>query len=171
MIIGSNAAENHPISFRWVTQAMNKGAKLISVDPRFTRTSSRADLYVPLRSGTDIAFIGAIINYIMENDLFNREYLVDHTTASFLVTPEFDFQDGLYTGYDKDKRRYEKSSWQYQLDENGIPKTDKTLQDPNCVLQLMKKHYSRYTLEKVSQITGTSPELIVETAKPPTERH
>ncbi|KPL02614.1 MAG: formate dehydrogenase [candidate division Zixibacteria bacterium SM23_73_2] len=165
MIIGSNAAENHPISFKWVTEAMDNGAKLISVDPRFTRTSARADLYVPIRSGTDIAFIGAVINYILENNLYNKEYLVDHTTVSFLVNPDFGFKDGYFTGYDKNKRLYDKSSWQYQLDENGIPKMDKTLMDPNCVFQLLKKHYSRYTLEKVSGITGAPPEMIVEAAK------
>ncbi len=165
MIIGSNAAENHPISFRWVTKAMENGAKLISVDPRFTRTSARADLYVPIRSGSDIAFIGAIINYVLQNDLYNTEYLLDHTNASFLVNPDFGFDDGLFTGYNEKKRKYDKKSWQYQLDENGIPKIDKTLKDPNCVFQLLKKHFSRYTLEKASQITGASPESIVKTAK------
>ena len=86
MIIGSNAAENHPISFRWVSQAIDKGAKLISVDPRFTRTSARADLYVPIRSGTDIAFIGAIINYILQNDFYNREYLhISHAVPTALI--------------------------------------------------------------------------------------
>ncbi|GAG26679.1 unnamed protein product, partial [marine sediment metagenome] len=94
MIIGSNAAENHPISFKWVTKAMENGAKLISIDPRFTRTSSRADIYAPLRSGTDIALMGGIINYVLQNGLYNKDYIVDHTNASFLVNPDFGFEDG-----------------------------------------------------------------------------
>ncbi len=165
MIIGSNAAENHPISFKWVTKAMENGAKLISIDPRFTRTSSRADIYAPLRSGTDIAFMGGIINYVLQNGLYNEDYLVDHTNASFLVNPDFHFEDGLFSGYNKDERKYDKGTWQYQLDEKGIPKIDKTLKDPNCVFQLLKEHFSRYTLEKVSGTTGTSPEMIVKIAK------
>ncbi len=165
MIIGSNAAENHPISFRWVTKAMENGAKLISVDPRFTRTSSRADIYAPIRSGSDIAFVNGLMNYIIHNNLYNKDYLVDHTNASFLVNPKFGFSNGLFTGYDTAKRMYAKDTWQYQLDENGNPQKDPTLQDPNCVFQLLKKHLSRYTLEKVSSITGCPTELIVEVAK------
>ena len=165
MIIGSNAAENHPISFKWVTKAMENGAKLISIDPRFTRTSSRADIYAPLRSGTDIALMGGIINYVLQNGLYNKDYIVDHTNASFLVNPGFGFEDGLFSGYNNKKRKYDKKSWQYQLDEKGIPKIDKTLKDPNCVFQLLKEHFSRYTLEKVAGTTGTSPEMIVKIAK------
>jgi formate dehydrogenase-N alpha subunit len=165
MIIGSNAAENHPISFRWVTKAMENGAKLISIDPRFTRTSARADIYAPIRPGTDIAFVNGLMNYIIENNLYFKEYLVDHTTASYLVDPAFGFNDGLFTGYNPDKRMYAKDTWKYQLDENGIPKKDPTLQDPQCVFQLFKKHLSRHTLEKVSSITGCPSKLIVEVAK------
>ncbi|KPJ66149.1 hypothetical protein AMJ44_08815, partial [candidate division WOR-1 bacterium DG_54_3] len=121
MIIGSNAAENHPISFRWVTKAMDNGAKLISVDPRFTRTSARADIYAPIRSGSDIAFVDGVMNYIIQNNLYNKDYLVDHTNASFLVDEGFGFDDGLFTGYDKAKRMYAKDTWRYQLDENGNP--------------------------------------------------
>ncbi len=165
MIIGSNAAENHPISFKWVNKAMENGAKLISIDPRFTRTSSRADIYAPLRSGTDIALMNGIINYILQNGLYHKDYLVDHTNAGFLVNPQFGFKDGLFSGYNKSQKRYDKKSWQYQLDEKGIPKIDKTLEDPNCVFQLLKKHLSRYTLEKVSNITGTPVEKIVNIAK------
>jgi formate dehydrogenase major subunit len=165
MIIGSNAAENHPISFKWVSKAMENGAKLISVDPRFTRTSARADIYVPLRSGTDIAFVNGVMNYILEKKLYNQEYLIDHTNATFLVSPEYGFKDGLFTGYVSEQRRYDKKTWVYQLDENGLPKKDNTLQDPNCVFQLLKKHLSRYTLDLVSKITGTPKELIIEVAK------
>jgi formate dehydrogenase-N alpha subunit len=165
MIIGSNAAENHPISFRWVSKAMENGAKLISVDPRFTRTSARADIYAPIRSGSDIAFVNGVMNYILQNNLYNKDYLIDHTNATYLVNPSFGFSDGLFTGYDPTKRMYAKDTWQYQLDENGIPKKDPTLSDPQCVFQLMKKHFSRYTLEKVSSITGCPSEMIVEVAK------
>ena len=114
LIIGSNAAENHPVSFKWVTKAMDNGAKLINVDPRFTRTSARADIYAPLRSGTDIAFINAIINYVLQNELYHKDYIVDHTNASFLVNEKFGYKDGLFTGYDKKKRMYNKKTWQYQ---------------------------------------------------------
>ncbi len=154
MIIGSNAAENHPISFKWVTKAMENGATLISVDPRFTRTSSKADIYAPLRSGTDIAFIGGIINYCLSKKLYNEEYVVNYTNAAHLVDPGYKFIDGLFSGYDKNKRSYEKASWQYQVDEKGIPKRDPTLKDKNCVLNLMKEHYARYTPEMVSKVTG-----------------
>ncbi len=165
MIIGSNAAENHPVSFRWVGKAMENGAKLISVDPRFTRTSARADIYAPIRSGSDIAFVDGVMNYIIQNNLYNRDYLVDHTNASFLVDEGFGFDDGLFTGYDKAKRMYKKDTWKYQLDAEGNPKKDPTLQNPRCVFQLLKEHLSRYTPEKVSGITGCPSELIVEAAK------
>lgn len=161
LIIGSNAAENHPISFKWVARAMEKGAKLISADPRFTRTSSKADIYAPLRSGTDVAFIGGIINYCIQNGLYNKEYVTEYTNAGFLIDPRFGFEGGLFSGYDPQKRAYDKSSWQYQIDENGIPKEDKTLQDPQCVFQLLKKHFSRYDVDTVCQITGTPKDVYV----------
>ena len=94
LIMGSNAAENHPVSFKYVTEAMEKGATLISVDPRFTRTSSKADIYAPLRSGTDIAFLGGMIKYILDNDLAHTEYLVEHTNAPFLINPDYRFEEG-----------------------------------------------------------------------------
>ncbi len=155
LIMGSNAAENHPISFKWVTEAMDRGAVLISVDPRFTRTSSKAHIYAPLRSGTDIAFLGGMIKYILDNELYHREYVVEHTNASFLIDPAFGFSDGIFTGYDPQARRYDKSTWAYQTDADGVPLRDPTLQHPNCVFQLLKKHYARYDLDTVSQITGT----------------
>ena len=162
-IIGSNAAENHPISFKWVTEAIERGAKLINVDPRFTRTSAKAHVYAQMRSGTDIAFIGGMINYVL-NDMeknpgnYNLEYVREYTNASFLINPGFKLpaeMDGLFSGYDPKKRAYDKGTWQYQLDAGGIPKKDKSLQDPNCVFQLLKKHVSRYTPEQVCAITGT----------------
>lgn len=158
LIMGSNAAENHPISFKWVTEAMDRGATLISVDPRFTRTSSKAHIYASLRSGTDIAFLGGMIKYILDNELYHREYVVEHTNASFLINPDFGFHDGVFTGYDPETRRYDKSTWTYQTDANGVPLRDPSLQHPNCVFQLLKKHYERYDLDTVSQITGTPKE-------------
>lgn len=165
LVMGSNAAENHPISFRYVLEAKARGAKLISVDPRFTRTSSRADLYAPLRSGTDIAFLGGMINYILANSLQHEEYLRLHTNATFLVNPEFKMPgelDGLFSGYNADQRSYDKASWSFQRDADGVPKSDPTMQDPNCVLQLLKKHFSRYTPEVVSGITGTPREKLLQ---------
>jgi len=167
LIMGSNAAENHPISFHWVTSAMEKGATLIHVDPRFTRTSARAHIWAPMRSGTDIAFLGGMIKYIVEDieknpQNYNMEYLKEYTNAGWLINPTFSFSDGIFNGYDAAARAYkDKSSWQYQLDEKGIPKNDKTLQDQNCVFQLLKKHYARYDADTVSKVTGTPKELFL----------
>jgi formate dehydrogenase major subunit len=158
LIMGSNAAENHPISFKWVNEAMKRGAKLISVDPRFTRTSSKADFYTALRSGTDIAFLGGMIKYILENEKYFKEYVAEYTNAAFIISDSFKFDDGLFSGYDAKSRKYDKKTWAFEKDENGIPKKDKSLQDPRCVLQLLKKHYSRYDLDTVSAVTGTPKE-------------
>ncbi len=158
LIQGSNAAENHPISFKWVTKAQERGAKVIHVDPRFTRTSARADVYAALRSGTDIAFLGGMIKYILDNHRYFEEYVKNYTNASFLVDDKFGFDDGLFSGYDPNTRKYDKVSWAIKRDAGGIPERDMTLQNPRCVFQLLKKHYSRYDLEKVSSITGTPVE-------------
>ncbi len=156
LIQGSNAAENHPISFRWVLRARDKGAKIIHVDPRFTRTSSKADLYVPLRSGTDIAFLGGMIKYILENKKYFEEYVLNYTNASFILSDGYFFKDGLFSGYDPKTRKYDKSSWALVHDEAGLPKRDMSLKDPRCIFNVLKAHYDRYTLDKVSAITGTS---------------
>jgi len=161
LIMGSNAAENHPISFKWVTEAMKQGAKLVSVDPRFTRTSSKADFYTALRSGTDIAFLGGMIKYIIENEKYFKEYVSEYTNAAFIVTDKYGFEDGLFAGYDPKARKYDKSAWAFVEDEKGIPEKDKSLQDPHCVFQLLKNHYSRYDLDTVSAITGTPKEDLV----------
>ncbi len=158
LISGSNAAENHPISFRWVTKAMERGATLLSVDPRFTRTSAKAHVYAPIRSGTDIAFLGGLINYIIQNRLYNEQYVKLYTNATFLVDPGFKTAgelDGVFSGYDSKKRAYDKKTWAFQKDAEGIIKKDPTLQDPHCVFQLLKKQYTRYTPDLVSEITGT----------------
>jgi len=167
--IGSNPAENHPAAFGYITEAKEKGAKLISIDPRFTRTSSKADIYCPLRSGTDIAFTNGMIKYVMDDihahsNNYNMTYITEYTNSAYLINPDYKGPadlEGLFSGYagghnetDGSKRKYDKSSWQYQLDDKGIPKKDKTLQDPNCVFQIMRKHFARYTPEMVSSITG-----------------
>ena len=158
LAMGGNPASNHPISMKWIMRAKAKGAKLICVDPRFSQTAAKADLYAPLRSGTDIPFLGGMINYILANNLYFREYVVNYTNASFLVNPEFKGPadlDGLFSGYNEKTRKYDKATWTFQLDENGIPLKDPSLEDPNCVFQLLKKQYARYTPEKVVTITGT----------------
>ncbi|MCK8815956.1 formate dehydrogenase-N subunit alpha [Natroniella sulfidigena] len=166
LIIGGNPAENHPISFKWIEKAKEeRGAKVISVDPRFTRSSSKADLYVPMRAGTDIAFIGAIINYVLENELYDKEYVANYTNASFLVNEGFSFEDGLFSGYDEEARSYDTSSWSYQKEDNGDYKKDLSLEHPQSVFQLLKEHYSRYDLDKAARVTGASRKLIEEVAE------
>ena len=141
LIMGGNAAEAHPCGFKWVVEAkkLNK-AKLIVVDPRFTRSASVADYYAPIRTGTDIAFLGGVINYLLTNDKIQHEYVKAYTDFSFLVNEKYDFDNGLFVGYNAEKRNYDKSSWGYQMGADGYVKTDATLQDPRCVYQLMKKH-------------------------------
>ena len=162
MIMGSNPASNHPISFKWITKAMERGAKLICVDPRFTQSAAKAHLYAPLRSGTDIAFLGGMIKYIIEKNLYFNEYVKNYTNASFLVNPDFKLpgdNQGVFSGLKAGK--YDKATWSYQTDAAGVIKKDPTLQDPNCVFQLLKKHYSRYDVDLVSRITGTPKEKLL----------
>ena len=157
LAMGSNPAENHPLSFKWIMEAKKKGAKLISVDPRFTRTSSKADLFAAIRSGSDIAFLNGMIKYIIDNKLYDEYYVTHYTNASFLVHPDFKMPeelDGIFSGFDPTINKYDKSTWSFQTDENGIIKKDRTLNDPACVIQLLKKHVNRYTPQEVSRITG-----------------
>jgi len=156
LIMGGNAAEAHPCGFKWVTEAMqHRKAKLIVVDPRFTRSAAVADYYAPIRVGTDIAFLGGVINYLLSNNKIHTDYVKQNTDASFLLKPDFKFDNGYFTGYDETKRSYNKASWGYQLGDDGFVKVDETLQDPLCVYQQLKTHYARYTPEMVSRITGT----------------
>ena len=156
--MGSNAAEHHPIAFKWILRAKEKGATIIHVDPRYTRTSACCDFHVPLRSGTDIAFLGGMINYIIAKDKWFKDYVLNYTNASFIVSPDYHFKDGLFSGYDAQKRKYNKDTWVLEKDGKGIPKRDMSLSDPRCVFNMLKEHYSRYTLDKVSSITGVSKE-------------
>jgi formate dehydrogenase-N alpha subunit len=156
IVMGGNAAEAHPVGFKWVVEAMQqRKAKLISVDPRFNRTSAVADFYAPIRNGTDIAFLGGVINWLLSNDKIHREYVKFNTDATFLTKPGFHLDNGIFSGYDEAKRKYDKSTWGYQLGEDGYVLVDDTMQDPLCVYQQLKKHYSRYTPELVSNICGT----------------
>jgi formate dehydrogenase major subunit len=155
LIQGSNAAEHHPLAMKWVMKAKARGAKIIHVDPRFTRTSSKADIYARLRSGTDIAFLGGMIKYILDNEKYHKDYVMNYTNVSQIVGDGFDFEDGLFVGYNPETRTYDKTKWAYKYNEDGTPATDITLQNPRCVFQLLKNHYSRYDLATVSSITGT----------------
>jgi formate dehydrogenase major subunit len=155
LVMGGNAAEAHPCGFKWVIEAkVKKKARLIVIDPRFTRTAAVADLYAPIRPGTDIALLGGVINYLLSSDKIFHEYVKAYTNATFLVREEFQFDEGIFSGYNEEKRSYDKTTWAYQLDKDGYAKMDPTMQDPRCVLQLMKKHYSPYTPEMVASITG-----------------
>jgi formate dehydrogenase major subunit len=115
--MGSNAAENHPVGFQWVLEARERGAEVIHVDPRFTRTSAMATQWVQIRAGSDIAFLGGIVNYILEHDLWFEEYVKRYTNAPVIISDEFrdtEDLDGLFSGWDPEQRKYDPSSWQYQ---------------------------------------------------------
>lgn len=181
VIMGSNMAENHPIAFRFVMQAKEKGATVIHADPRFTRTSALADIYAPVRAGSDIAFLGGLINYILEHDLWFKDYVMNYTNISTIISDDFKDAselDGVFSGWEEDTHAYTQKSWQYkgmevpsplaehysrtgsddedteeQLTE-GPPPSDPTLQHPHCVYQIMRRHYAQYTPEMVERVTG-----------------
>ena len=189
MNIGSNSAENHPVSSKWIHKAHENGAKWIVVDPRYTRTAEQADIYCPIRSGTDIAFYGGLYNYIIENDLWQHEYVLNYTNASYLLDPEYEFDPttGFFSGWDEEAGKYSNHSWHYQVESETVwdtseggeyawaaaegvpeftppvvqhPKRDMTLQDPLCVFQQFKKHYSRYDMDTVCSICGMDKETL-----------
>ena len=154
--MGGNAAEAHPCGFKWVTEAMeHRKAKLVVVDPRFTRSAAVADLTRRCASAPTSRSSAGVINYLLSNDKIHTEYVKAYTNASFLIKDDFDFKDGLFSGYDGRKRTYDRSSWGYEIGKDGYAMVDESLQNPRCVYQLMKTHYSRYTPEMVSQICGT----------------
>ena len=139
VIMGGNAAEAHPCGFKWVTEAKaNRGAKLIVVDPRYTRSASVADFYAPIRQGTDIAFLLGLINYCIANDKVQWDYVKAFTNAPYVVKDGFDYHDGLFTGYDEAKRDYNKATWDYQLGDDGYVVSD--MDNPKSVWSLLKKH-------------------------------
>lgn len=165
LIAGNNTAECHPLAMRWVLKAKERGAKLIVVDPRFNRTAKVADIYAPIRPATDIAYLSAIVKYILDNKLYDEDYVKQHTNALFKVNPEFKFNDGVFSGFDGEKYA-SKDSWTYQLDANGKPIIADSLDDPDCVFMKLKEHFKEYTFEKASEITGMPVEkmkLVAET--------
>ncbi|MFO7569052.1 MAG: formate dehydrogenase-N subunit alpha [Smithellaceae bacterium] len=164
LVMGGNPAANHPVSWKWVQDAVDKrGAKVICADPRFTQSAAKSHVYAPLRSGTDIAFLGGMIHHIIENKLYFEEYVKLYTNASFIVNSALKLpgdNKGVFSGLVGEK--YDKSTWSYSTDANGVIRKDPTLRDPNCAFQLLKKHYSRYTPEMVSRICGTPVDKLIE---------
>jgi formate dehydrogenase major subunit len=162
IVMGGNAAEAHPCGFKWVTEAKaHNHATFIVVDPRFTRSAAVADLYAPLRTGSDIAFLGGVINYLISHDKIQHEYVKAYTNSSFIVGEGYKFDDGLFSGYDEAARKYDRTSWAYEMGPDGFAKVDETFQHPRCVLQLLKTHYARYTPEVVSNICGTPRDIFL----------
>ncbi|MBP6942341.1 MAG: formate dehydrogenase-N subunit alpha [Syntrophorhabdaceae bacterium] len=165
MTIGCNPAENHPISFKWIEAAIEKGAKLITIDPRYTRTASKADIYARLRPGTDVAFLGGLINYALQKNLIHTEYVRDYTNASFIVSEGFDFKEGMFDHWNEQEKSYDTKAWTYAVDGSGKALRDPTMKDPRCVLQLLKRHYSRYDIHTVCKITGTDQDDFLKAAE------
>ena len=181
LIEGSNFAECHPVAYRFVMEAKERGATIIHVDPRFTRTSAVADLYVPIRSGSDIVFLGAIINWVLSNDRYFKEYVTAYTNASSIVVEDFkDTEDlaGLFSGWQRGNAApgqsgsaqtheggsqahghadegYDTASWAFEKHENGAIRRDETLQHPRCVFQILRRHFSRYDAAMVENVCGT----------------
>jgi len=185
-------AECHPVGFQWVMEAKKRGAKIIHVDPRFTRTSAVADIYAPIRAGTDIAFLGGLIHYIIENGRYFREYVVEYTNASAIVDDKFrdtEDLDGLFSGWKTDDAEYDAASWQYKqkdgageqaggkserftgeaYSERGTQfrpaEFDRSLEHPMCVFQIVKRHYARYTAEMVEEVCGIPQALFSKIAE------
>ena len=185
VIQGSNMAECHPVGFQWVHEAKARGARIIHVDPRFTRTTAFADQHVPIRAGTDIVLLGALINHVISEGLWFGDYVRAYTNAASIISEDFqdtEDLDGLFSGFDPETGTYDTSSWAYAARDGGeggsgpqgvyaeghdlgeggpdlhnpLPLRDESLQDPRCVFQILKRHYSRYTPEMVEQICGIS---------------
>jgi len=201
VIEGSNMAEAHPVAFQWVMEAKARGATVIHVDPHFSRTSALADIFVPLRTGTDIAYLGGIIHHVLENERWFRDYVLAYTNASTIIGEEFrdtEDLDGVFSGFDPSSGQYEYDSWQYEgapvaaasgnrdrygevqkadraqresahgesagsggPSVQGEPRRDETLQHPRCVFQILKRHYSRYTPEMVSETCGIPEDVFL----------
>ncbi len=171
LIMGSNMAEAHPVGFRWALKARERGAKLIHVDPRFTRTSAMADAYVAIRAGSDVAFLGGIINYILEHDRWFHEYVLHFTNAATIVGEGYvdaDDAGGVFAGFDEATGRYDRDAgaWGYSIEAgSGRPETDPTLENPRCVLQILRRHFARYTPDAVSEICGCRPTDVIRVAE------
>ena len=158
--MGSNMAEAHPVAFANVVKAKERGARVIHVDPHYSRTSALANLFVPTRAGSDIVFLGAIIRHLLENNAYFHDYVLHYTNAATLIRGDFrdtEDLDGLFSGFDPETETYaDQSSWDYERDADGRPLTDPTLQHPRCVLQIMRRHFARYTPEMVEDVCGVS---------------
>ncbi len=194
MMMGSNMAECHPVAFRWPLKAKTEhGAVLMHVDPRYTRTSAMCDIHAQIRAGSDIVFLGGLINYVINSERWNadpffKEYVVNFTNAPTLVNPDFkDTEDGngVFSGLSSDGKTYSNASWSYQREPApapavteaktftdlllqkvpGRPKTDRTLQNPQTVFQIMKRHYSRYTPDMVEKVCGVSQDKFRQVAQ------
>jgi hypothetical protein len=165
LVESSNVAENHPMAYKWIRKAQENGAKLIPVDPRFTRTSAGADVYARIRPGTDAAFLNTMINHILVNRLYDEDFVTTHTNALFLIQADYDFKDGLFSGYDATKQAYDTKSWGYQLDSQGRPRRAARLDDPHCVFARLKTFVSRYTPEMGERITGVPAAQITDIAE------
>jgi formate dehydrogenase major subunit len=200
-------AEAHPVGFQWVMEAKKRGATIIHVDPRFSRTSAVAHLHVPIRAGADIAFVGGLINYVLQHDKYFHEYVASYTNGPAIISEDYqdpEDLDGLFSGFDPEQRTYDWESWSYQGDEEiapasgarGMqpphkrevrqaargeahgsggaaahpdPDTDPTMQHPRCVLQILKRHFARYTPEMVAEVAGVPEEQFLQVAKLVTE--
>ncbi|HTM84623.1 MAG TPA: molybdopterin-dependent oxidoreductase, partial [Mycobacterium sp.] len=156
-IQGSNMAECHPVGFQWVEEAKARGATVIHIDPRFTRTSAVCDKHIPIRAGSDVALLGALINHVLRHDLWFVDYVLAYTNAATLIDENYrDTEDlgGLFSGFDAATGSYDRSSWAYARDGDGTPLRDDTLTDPRTVFQILKRHYARYTPEMVAAVCG-----------------
>ncbi len=156
VVMGGNPGEAHPCGFKWVVEAKaHNNARLVVIDPRFTRTASVADLYCPIRPGTDIAFLNAVTKYLLDHNKIHTDYVNAYTNCAFVVKEGYGFEDGLFTGYDEEKRDYDKATWEYDIGSDGYAVVDPTLQHPRCVMQLLRKHVEPYTPELVERICGS----------------
>ena len=193
-------AECHPVGFQWVMEAKQRGATVIHIDPRFTRTSALADAHIPIRAGSDIVLLGAVINYILTEEKYFREYVLAYTNAATLINDDYvdaNDLDGVFSGYDPESGSYDTTSWGYQgVDEQAAGgdrgaghgseseesasergaghelgghgaalshhavRRDDTLQDPQTVFQILKRHYARYTPELVQEACGIAPDQL-----------
>src|SRR5271165_603181 len=165
VIMGGNAAEAHPCGFKWVTEAKaHRGAKLIVVDPRFTRSAAVADYYAPIRQGSDIAFLLGVMRHCMETGKVQWDYVKAFTNAPYVVREDYGFSDGLFSGFLEGKRDYNKESWEYEIGADGYAVVDPTLAHPRCVWNLLKQHVAPYTPEMVERICGTPKDKFLHVA-------
>ena len=161
MICGGNPSENHPGVARFINRARERGGIVISIDPRYTKTSVLSDIYAPVRPGTDILLFNGMVNYILTEKKYFTEYVRHYTNATYLLKPEFDFKDGYFSGWNPQTKKYSYDTWAYQTGADGKPLRDLSMTDPNCVLQRMVKFYGRYTPELVEQVTGMKKDMFL----------